>query len=86
MELFDFELDEEYYQVGKPKIEYCELDDVYFEEIEELNLMDFFADLINRECPPTTSSSIVQPEKIEEPQVQTVSSPPSTPPSTEPET
>jgi len=73
MELFDFELDEEYYQVSKPQIEYCELDDVYFEEIEELNLMDFFTELTIRECLPTTSSSIVQPEKTEEPQIQTAS-------------
>jgi len=89
MKLIDFEQEyEEFYQVLKPKIEYCELDDVYFEEIEDIDLMDFFdeknKEVTSRECHPTTSSSTVPPEKIEDQPIQTASLSHSAPPSTEP--
>jgi hypothetical protein len=88
MKLIDFEQEEEFYQVHKTQIEYSELDDVYFEEIEDIDLMDFFDEKnkeINiRECLPTTSSSTVPLERTEEARIQTASSPPSAPPSTEP--
>ncbi len=59
---------EESIQIIKPQVEYSELDDVFSEELDDLDLRDFFIEkkqTNNRECQVTTSLSTVQPERTE---------------------
>jgi len=68
---------EESVQVIKPQIEYSELDDVFSEELDDLDLRDFFIEKKqsnNRVCQVTTSLSTVQPGRTE-PQPMLTTSP-----------
>jgi len=68
---------EESVQILKPQVEYSELDDVFNEELDELDLRDFFIEKKqsnSRVCQVTTSLSTVQPEK-KEPQPMLTTSP-----------
>lgn len=68
---------EESVQIIKPQVEYSELDDVFSEELDDLDLRDFFIEKKqsnNRVCQVTTSLSIVQPEKTEPQPMLTTSS------------
>lgn len=60
----------------KPKIEYSELDDVCYEDLNYLDLLiEKNTDITNRTClPPIISSSIAQQEETEVQPAQTVSS------------
>ena len=67
---------EESVQIIKPQVEYSELDDVFSEELDDLDLRDFFIEKKqsnNRVCQVTTSLSTVQPEKTEPQPMLTVS-------------
>ena len=68
---------EESIQIIKPQVEYSELDDVFSEELDDLDLRDFFIEKKqsnNRVCQVTTSLSIVQPERTEPQPMLTTSS------------
>ena len=68
---------EESVQIWKPQVEYSELDDVFSEELDDLDLRDFFIEKKqsnSRVCQVTTSLSTVQPEKTE-PQPMLTTSP-----------
>jgi hypothetical protein len=56
-------------QIRKPQVEYSELDDVFSEELDDLDVREFFIEkkkpTNSRECQVTTSSLIVQPEQTE---------------------
>ena len=68
---------EESVQILKPQVEYSELDDVFSEELVDLDLRDFFIEKKqsnNRVCQVTTSLSTVQPEKTD-PQPMLTTSP-----------
>ena len=60
---------EETVQIRKPQVEYSELDDVFSEELDDLDVREFFIEkkkpTNSRECQVTTSSLIVQPEQTE---------------------
>ena len=68
---------EESVQILKPQVEYSELDDVFSEELDDLDLRDFFIEKKqsnNRVCQVTTSLSTVQPGRTE-PQPMLTTSP-----------
>ena len=68
---------EESVQIWKPQVEYSELDDVFSEELDDLDFRDFFIEKKqsnNRVCQVTTSLSTVQPEKTEPQPMLTTSS------------
>jgi len=68
---------EESVQIWKPQVEYSELDDVFSEELDDLDFRDFFIEKKqsnNRVCQVTTSLSTVQPEKTD-PQPMPTTSP-----------
>ena len=68
---------EESVQILKPQVEYSELDDVFSEELVDLDLRDFFIEKKqsnNRVCQVTTSLSTVPQEKTE-PQPMLTTSP-----------
>ena len=67
---------EESVQILKPQVEYSELDDVFSEELDDLDLRDFFIEKKqsnSRVCQVTTSLSTVQPEKTDPQPMLTVS-------------
>ena len=68
---------EESVQIIKPQVEYSELDDVFSEELDDLDLRDFFIEKKqsnSRVCQVTTSLSTVQPGRTE-PQPMLTTSP-----------
>ena len=68
---------EESVQIWKPQVEYSELDDVFSEELDDLDFRDFFIEKKqsnNRVCQVTTSLSTVQPGRTE-PQPMLTTSP-----------
>jgi len=67
---------EESVQIWKPQVEYSELDDVFSEELDDLDFRDFFIEKKqsnNRVCQVTTSLSTVQPEKTDPQPMLTIS-------------